>query len=124
MRVVCLHSLPPPNAIEAAQPVAVSMAGILDGMRLPLSLYELCATCTCQQEMELRFLYGRDTHVDYAAIDADVDGQLDAHWAKEAGRDAEDAYFGDTDDEDAGAGQQDGTARSGADEEHSMDYDY
>jgi hypothetical protein len=34
-----------------------------------------------------------------ADIDADATGQLDEHWAREEARDAEDAYFKESDDD-------------------------
>lgn len=68
--------------------------------------------------MELRFLYGQDRGlVDYGAIDADVEGELDDHWAGEAGRDAEDAYFDDMGGSDA-EGSEDELV------DGSMEYDY
>ncbi len=46
------------------------------------------------QEMEARYLNGEDSNVDYAEIDANV--QLDDHWVDLQGRDAEDAFFADS----------------------------
>ena len=45
--------------------------------------------------MRERFLSGKEVaaHVNYAAVDSDA--ALDERWAREAGQDAEDAYFGE-----------------------------
>jgi hypothetical protein len=45
--------------------------------------------------MRERFLSGKEdaAHVNYAAVDSDA--ALDERWAREAGQDAEDAYFGE-----------------------------
>jgi hypothetical protein len=45
--------------------------------------------------MRERFLSGKEdaAHVNYAAVDSDT--ALDERWAREAGQDAEDAYFGE-----------------------------
>jgi hypothetical protein len=45
--------------------------------------------------MRERFLSGKEdaAHVNYAAVDSDA--TLDERWAREAGQDAEDAYFGE-----------------------------
>jgi hypothetical protein len=45
--------------------------------------------------MEQRFLFGQEAGIDYAAIDEDAGGDLDAHWRRVEEEDAQDDYFRD-----------------------------
>ncbi len=75
--------------------------------------------------MEYRFLSGEDQlWVDYGQIDADVDGQLDDHWATQINQDCQDEYFDkwEEDDDDLGPGQASGVGADQAMQEGEYDY--